>query len=143
MITFHGGEQSVWEAIKERTVPRTPIMAAIAYFTDADALPLKAGDVLICNLSKRALSTGSSNPMIARDLAADGIEIRSFDHLHAKVMPRQCSRKTRKVISYWRQARESIAATSAWVISDISLHRLRSAIASHRSCRSKFRAEIL
>ena len=53
MITFHGGEQSVWEAIKERTVPRTPIMAAIAYLTDADALPLKAGDVLICNLSKR------------------------------------------------------------------------------------------
>jgi hypothetical protein len=86
MIKFHGGGESVWNAIEERIGSKTTIEAAIAYLTNADALKLKEGDILICNLSRRALATGSSNPHVAHRLAGDKVTIYSHPDLHAKVI---------------------------------------------------------
>lgn len=86
MITFHGGKKSVWTAIKSRSGKKTPITAAIAYLSKADALPFKAGDVVIANLSKRSVSTGATNPAAALELLEDGVEVRTHPNLHAKVI---------------------------------------------------------
>lgn len=86
MITFHGGKKSVWAAIKARSGRKTPITAAIAYLSKADALPFKSGDVVIANLSRRSVSTGATNPAAALELIEDGVEVRTHPNLHAKVI---------------------------------------------------------
>lgn len=84
MTKFHG-EDRVWPAIRARTGKGKRIVAAIAYLTDPKCLPFKSGDSLIVNLSKRVLASGSSNPQAAIDLPK-GVEIRSADNLHGKVV---------------------------------------------------------
>jgi hypothetical protein len=64
------------------------VVAAIGYIgQDAHHwLPLKAGDVLVCDASERAVLNGATNPRHIADFLVAGVEVWSEEGLHAKVV---------------------------------------------------------
>jgi hypothetical protein len=64
------------------------VRVAIAYFgTDShDLLPLKAGDTLVCDASERAVKNGSTNPTALKEFVYQGVDVWSYEGLHAKVV---------------------------------------------------------
>ena len=64
------------------------VRAAIAYFgTDShELLPLKEGDTLVCDVSERAVKNGSTNPTALKEFVDEGVDVWSYEGLHAKVV---------------------------------------------------------
>ena len=64
------------------------VRAAIAYFgTDSyELLPLKEGDTLVCDVSEGAVKSGSTNPTALKKFVKRGVDVWSFESLHAKVV---------------------------------------------------------
>ncbi len=51
-----------------------------------DHLPLRAGDVLVCDLSKKTVRSGATNPSAVLPFLKAGVEVFSSPGLHAKVV---------------------------------------------------------
>ena len=64
------------------------VRVAIAYFgTEShDLLPLKEGDTLVCDASERAVKNGSTNPTALKEFVCHGVDVWSYEGLHAKVV---------------------------------------------------------
>ena len=63
-----------------------PVLAAVAYVTDASGLPLGAGDILICDASDATARSGGTNRETLRGLVTRGVKVFSLPGLHAKVV---------------------------------------------------------
>jgi hypothetical protein len=90
MIRFHG-EKSVWPVIKaqiKRSKNTQQIFAAIAYI-GADGtkiMPLRRGDVLVCNASDAAIKQGSTSAKALKTFFDRGVRIFNEPRLHGKVV---------------------------------------------------------
>ena len=78
----------IWSAITaraKRCAERS--YAAVAYFGTggAELLPLCRGSMLIVDCSRRAVTSGQTNPSALLKLINAGVEIHSVENLHAKV----------------------------------------------------------
>ena len=87
---FHG-QHSVWPIIKEqirKTKKTQQIFAAIAYIgKDAPTLmPLRKGDLLVCNASDAAIKQGSTSARALEIFNKRGIKIFNESRLHGKVV---------------------------------------------------------
>ena len=87
---FHG-QHSAWPIIKERikTSKKTQqIFVAIAYIgKDAPTLmPLRKGDVLVCNASDAAIKQGSTSAKALETFNKRGVKIFNESRLHGKVV---------------------------------------------------------
>jgi len=60
---------------------------AVAYFGSGASklLPLKAGSVLVIDMSERAVKSGQTKPSEVAKLLKNGVEVHSVENLHAKV----------------------------------------------------------
>ena len=60
---------------------------AVAYFGSGASklLPLKAGSVLVIDMSERAVKSGQTKPSEVSKLLRNGVEVHSVENLHAKV----------------------------------------------------------
>ena len=89
MEMAHYGQGAPWAAIKEAlNKSNGRVVAAVSYIgKDAAAvLPLREGDLLICDASDVTVKAGSTRPEGLRALHARGVEIHSIQGLHAKVV---------------------------------------------------------
>ena len=86
---------SVWvkkepwiEITRAVTASRGRVVAAIAYISSNAhlLLPLKPGDILVCDASPEAVSRGSTNPAALRTLLNAGVGVWNVPGLHAKVV---------------------------------------------------------
>jgi len=50
-----------------------------------ELLPLQKGSILVCDFSRSALERGLTNPDAIRSYLKDGVEVHSWENLHAKV----------------------------------------------------------
>jgi hypothetical protein len=90
MIRFHG-DTSVWPIIKEqikKTGKSQQIFAAIAYVgLDATKImPLRRGDVLVCNASDAGIKQGSTSAIALEKFMKRGVRIFNEPNLHGKVV---------------------------------------------------------
>jgi hypothetical protein len=83
---LHAGKQSVWQAIDQATKKGGQIVAAIGYLSDATALPLKKGDILIANLSEKTIRSGASTAEAAAAIVKSQVQLFSKPGLHAKIV---------------------------------------------------------
>lgn len=65
-----------------------PIVAAVAYATRDDYLPLGAGDDITVNASLNNVLTGATDPSLIERWLELGVSVSSHDDLHAKVITR-------------------------------------------------------
>ena len=90
MNRFHG-DKSVWPFIKRQinnTKKSQQIFVAIAY-VGADAakiMPLRRGDVLVCNASDAAIKQGSTSARALETFFKRGVQIFNEPRLHGKVV---------------------------------------------------------
>jgi len=90
MIKLHS-DKSVWPTIKEqikKTKKSQQIFAAIAY-VGADAtkiMPLRRGDVLVCNASDAAIKQGSTSAIALKSYFNRGVKVFNEPRLHGKVV---------------------------------------------------------
>ena len=89
MGTWFVGGSEPWGRITGRVAAtKGRVLAAIA-FVGADAptlLPLKEGDVLVCDASRRTVRAGSTSAKALQRFSRDGVRIYSHRALHAKVV---------------------------------------------------------
>ena len=90
MIKFHG-QKSVWPRIKvqiNKTRKSEQIFAAIAYVgVDATKLmPLRRGDVLVCNASDAAIKQGATSAKALQAFFSKGVKVFNEPRLHGKVV---------------------------------------------------------
>ena len=88
MDRLHSNNQ-VWPAIKARVRSQSgQIIAAVAYVgIDAPGiLPLRRGDLLVCNASKAAIKQGSTSALALETYFKRGVLIFSQPRLHGKVV---------------------------------------------------------
>jgi hypothetical protein len=90
MIRFHG-DTSVWPIIKKqikKTRRSQQIFAAIAFagFDATKIMPLRRGDVLVCNASDAAIKQGSTSAIALEKFIKRGVKIFNEPHLHGKVV---------------------------------------------------------
>jgi hypothetical protein len=90
VIRFHG-DTSVWPVIKEqikKTRKSQQIFAAIAYVgLDATKImPLRRGDVLVCNASDAAIKQASTSAIALEKFFKRGVRIFNEPDLHGKVV---------------------------------------------------------
>jgi len=90
MIRFHG-DISVWPTIKEhikKSRKTQQVFAAIAYVgIDATKImPLRRGDVLVCNASDAAIRQGSTSAKALKVFLDRGVKIFNEPRLHGKVV---------------------------------------------------------
>ena len=74
------GNRSVIEAAKKARVR----MFCVAYVTQARDNLFRAGDVLVCDVSRKAVSCGETDPNFLLKLFQKGVAIYSCEGLHAK-----------------------------------------------------------
>ncbi|MFI5712120.1 phospholipase D-like domain-containing protein [Kribbella sp. NPDC051620] len=60
-------------------------LAAAAYVTRADLLPLRRDDLLVVDAEPKTVATGGTDPAAIGELLDAGVDVRSFPGLHAKV----------------------------------------------------------
>jgi hypothetical protein len=88
MDRFHS-KSSVWPAIQARVkVHKKQVICAIA-FVGVEApsiLPLRKGDVLVCNASLSAIKQGSTSALALERFQKKGVVIYSQPRLHGKVV---------------------------------------------------------
>jgi hypothetical protein len=63
-----------------------PVLAAVAYVSNAKDLPLGRGDLLVCDASPAVAEAGSTVRKTLRKLVKDGVAVWSLQDLHAKVV---------------------------------------------------------
>lgn len=90
MIRFHG-QKSVWPIIKnqiKRSKKSHQIFAAIAYVGSdaAKIMPLRRGDILVCNASDAAIKQGSTSATALKSFFNRGVRIFNEPRLHGKVV---------------------------------------------------------
>ena len=90
MNKFHG-QKSVWPIIYEqikKTKKSQQIFAAIAYVgvDAAKLMPLRRGDVLVCNASDAAIKQGSTSAKALQTFFDKGVKIFNEPALHGKVV---------------------------------------------------------
>lgn len=85
-MRFEAGKP--WLAITKALRSAGPRYAAVAYVAHGadELLPLKAGDVLIANIGDSAMGSRSTSPAVVRRFLERGVDVYSWDRLHAKVM---------------------------------------------------------
>jgi hypothetical protein len=82
-------DREPWPAIRAAVgTAEGRVVAAIGYIgQDAHHwLPLKSGDVLVCDASDRAVRNGATNPKHIANFLTAGVEVWSEEGLHAKVV---------------------------------------------------------
>jgi hypothetical protein len=86
MIEFVSGD--VWPAITKACRTRGPRSAAIAYLGGRapELLPLKAGDVLVCDAGDSVLLGHGTSPDALEAFVKRGVDVWSCPGLHAKVL---------------------------------------------------------
>jgi hypothetical protein len=118
-----------------------PRHIAIAYIgTDAPALmPLKRGDVLVCNAGREALLSHATSPDALQQYVDRGVKVFSDEDLHAKVI----ATKTTALVGSANASRNSqkldeavVITDSAAIVCQVREHVLRLAIPERRLCRS-------
>ncbi|HEV2381596.1 MAG TPA: hypothetical protein VG206_17610 [Terriglobia bacterium] len=85
MTRFLHGNQ-LWNSIRRRARAARRKRVAIAYFTRATDLGLKAGDVLIVDASDGAIASGQTSASVLATLRRKGVELYSHNGLHAKIV---------------------------------------------------------
>jgi len=90
MDRFHG-EKSVWPVIRDRikrSKKSQQIFAAIAYIGSdaAKIMPLRRGDILVCNASDAAIKQGSTSAAALKSFFSRGVRIFNEPRLHGKVV---------------------------------------------------------
>ena len=90
MNRFHG-DKSVWPVIKRQiksTKKSQQIFVAIAYVgtNAAKIMPLRRGDVLVCNASDAAIKQGSTSARALETFFNRGVQIFNEPRLHGKVV---------------------------------------------------------
>lgn len=79
-----------WQEINSRigSAKRSKAIAAVAYFAKggADFLPLRSGDQLVVDMSRRAVQQGVTDPREIKRLIERGVEVFTRTSLHAKVI---------------------------------------------------------
>jgi hypothetical protein len=90
MIRFHG-DTSVWPIIKEhikKSKKSQQIFAAVAYVGSdaARIMPLRRGDVLVCNASDAAIEQGSTSAIALKSYFNRGVIIFNEPRLHGKLV---------------------------------------------------------
>lgn len=78
-----------WPAITEAVRSTTGQVLAVSGYVNKgafDRLPLKAGDVLVCDISPATVATGASNPSAVIPFLKAGVKVFSKPGLHAKVV---------------------------------------------------------
>ena len=90
MNRFHG-DKSVWPIIKSQiksTKKSQQIFVAIAYvgIDAAKIMPLRRGDVLVCNASDAAIKQGSTSARALETFFNRGVQIFNEPRLHGKVV---------------------------------------------------------
>lgn len=90
MNKFHG-QKSVWPIIKQqikKTKKSEQIFVAIAYVgvDAAKLLPLRKGDVFVCNASDSAIKQGSTSAKALQTFFNRGVKIFNEPQLHGKVV---------------------------------------------------------
>jgi hypothetical protein len=83
-LTFHSG-RNVIEAIARTAARAKQRFAAVAYVTSATLFPFRAGDVLVVDMSRRALGQGNTNPWRLSELHQKHVHLFHRPALHAKV----------------------------------------------------------
>lgn len=78
--------KELWDALREHVRKAKCARAAIAYFgkNGAKLFPLKAGDIIVADVSLGAVRQGVTNPSELRILMKRGVAIFSRERLHAK-----------------------------------------------------------
>lgn len=90
MIRFHGNT-SVWPIIKEhikKSKKSQQIFAAVAYVGSdaARIMPLRRGDVLVCNASDAAIKQGATSVKALKVFLDRGVKVFNEPRLHGKVV---------------------------------------------------------
>lgn len=75
----------IWKQSSKLLDKKDKIVAAIAYVTQS-TLPLKEGDILICDASKRAIELSETKASILRSYFKKKVKIYSVPQLHAKLL---------------------------------------------------------
>lgn len=84
---LHGS--GLWQRIHAALDGSTKKSAAIAYLGSNAPVLLRsfcAGDLLICDMSKRSLRSGATDPAAVRELIERGLDVRNRPGVHAKVL---------------------------------------------------------
>jgi hypothetical protein len=86
-MTTHLLTDTIWQTITRLARKTSSAKVAVAYFGQGASklLPLKAGSVLVVDLSKTAVRCGQTCPDEIIKLLRKGVEIHSCSNLHAKV----------------------------------------------------------
>lgn len=77
----------LWPSITKATRQAGPCHVAVAYVGKSapKLLPLKKGSVLVCDFSRSSLERGLIHPDAIRAYLEAGVEVHSWENLHAKV----------------------------------------------------------
>ena len=80
--------RALWEEIGRRVGGARHVEAAVAYFGSggADLVPLDQGDILIVDMSLRAVRQGATDPKEIRRLMKRGVTVFTRHSLHAKFL---------------------------------------------------------
>jgi len=88
-VVFLGGHEA-WDRITDRVAAakKSPVLAAVAFIgVDAPAiLPLKCGDVLVCDAEISRIKSGATSVKALRQFHERGVEVYDSPGLHAKVV---------------------------------------------------------
>lgn len=76
---------NVWERLKDAAQEACTRKAAVAYLTDAEALPFGANDILIVDASDACIQGGQTSAKALTKLHQRGVIMYSYPHLHAKI----------------------------------------------------------
>lgn len=82
MKTFLTGD--IWEKVKRHARGARHRCAAIAYVTKD--FPFKEGDIVVCDASERAVTSGQTSAKILEEWHARGVRLFSRPELHAKTI---------------------------------------------------------
>lgn len=76
----------VWEHISRRAKENTNRYVAVAYLgkNASKYLRLESGDVLVVDASENCIRSGSTNPIEIEKYIKNGVELYSYENLHAK-----------------------------------------------------------
>lgn len=76
---------NIWAQVSKELKKKNKI-AALAYVSSDEFVTFKEGDLLICDASNKAISTGETSAKILRQFFRNGAEIFNYPNLHSKVI---------------------------------------------------------
>lgn len=74
----------LWDQLRNLAIKARMRIAAVAYVTDASAVPFGEGDLLVVDASDRAIAEGATAARALAELFERGVRLRSLERLHAK-----------------------------------------------------------